>query len=63
MEKTLGDLMTRAPISIERHVLAWDALKLMQKDPKRWIMVLPVVEKEQIVGLVRMHDIIHAGVA
>ena len=62
MEKTLGDLMTRSPISIERHVLAWDALKLMQKDPKRWIMVLPVVEKEQIVGLVRMHDIIHAGV-
>jgi arabinose-5-phosphate isomerase len=62
MEKTVGELMTRAAISIQRNILAWEALKLMQKDPKRWIMVLPVVENEQVVGIVRMHDIIHVGI-
>jgi len=35
----------------------------MQKDPKRWIMVLPVIEDGRVIGLVRMHDIIHAGIA
>jgi arabinose-5-phosphate isomerase len=63
MRKTIGELMTRSPISTQREVLAWDALKLMQKDPQRWIMVLPVIEGEQVVGLVRMHDIIHTGIA
>ena len=63
MQKTIGELMTRSPISTQKDVLAWEALKLMQKDPKRWIMVLPVIEEEQVVGLVRMHDIIHTGIA
>ena len=62
MQKTIGDLMTRSPISIKSDILAWDALKLMQKDPQRWIMVLPVIEEERVVGLVRMHDIIHTGI-
>lgn len=63
MQKTIEELMTRAPISIHADVLAWDALKLMQKDPKRWIMVLPVTEEDKVVGLVRMHDIIHTGIS
>ena len=63
MQKTVGELMTRAPIATQSDVLAWDALKLMQKDPKRWIMVLPVIEDGRVIGLVRMHDIIHAGIA
>ena len=63
MQKTIGELMTRAPISTQADVLAWDALKLMQKDPKRWIMVLPVIEEDKVVGLIRMHDIIHTGIA
>ncbi|HEX4839507.1 MAG TPA: KpsF/GutQ family sugar-phosphate isomerase [Rhabdochlamydiaceae bacterium] len=63
MHKAIEELMTRRPISTQVDVLAWDALKLMQKDPKRWIMVLPVLEKEKVVGLIRMHDIIHTGIA
>jgi arabinose-5-phosphate isomerase len=63
MQKTIEELMTRSPISTKSDVLAWDALKLMQKDPKRWIMVLPVIEDEKVVGLIRMHDIIHTGIA
>jgi len=62
MEKTIAELMTRAPVSIHSDLLAWDALKLMQKDPKQWIMVLPVIEEGKVVGLVRMHDIIHTGI-
>lgn len=63
MQKTIEELMTRSPISTKADVLAWDALKLMQKDPKRWIMVLPVIEEDKVVGLIRMHDIIHTGIA
>lgn len=62
MQKTMQELMTRNPIATQRDMLAWDALKLMQKDPKRWIMVLPVIEDRKVVGLIRMHDIIHAGI-
>ncbi len=63
MQKTIGELMIRSPISTQSDVLAWDALKLMQKDPKRWIMVLPVLDGIRVVGLIRMHDIIHTGIA
>ncbi len=62
MEKRIGELMTRSAISTQSDILAWEALKLMQKDPKRWIMVLPVIENEQAIGVVRMHDIIHVGI-
>lgn len=62
MEKKLSDLMTRTAITTHTHEMAWDALKMMQKDPKRWIMMLPVLNGAQIVGLIRMHDIIHAGI-
>lgn len=63
MEKKIGDLMTRSAIHTHQDMLAWEALKLMQKDPKRWIMVLPVINQEKVVGVVRMHDIIHKGIA
>lgn len=57
----LKELMTDAATTTSRHVLAWEAAKLMQKDPKKWIMMLPVIENNKVVGLLRMHDIIHAG--
>ena len=63
LEKKLGELMTRSALTTHTGEMAWDALKIMQKDPSRWIMMLPVLEGERIVGLVRMHDIIHAGIS
>jgi arabinose-5-phosphate isomerase len=63
LERKLGELMTRSAITTHSEEMAWEALKLMQKDPSRWIMMLPVLENQQIVGLIRMHDIIHAGIA
>lgn len=63
MEKRLEELMTQSAMTTCRQEMAWDAMKLMQKDPSRWIMMLPVLEEDRIVGLVRMHDIIHAGIS
>lgn len=62
LEKKMEELMNMCPIAIEQETLAWDAIKLMQKDPKRWVMVTPVIEQKKVVGILRMHDIIQAGI-
>lgn len=62
LEKQIAELMTRSATTIAKDTLAWEALKIMQKDPKKWITVLPVLEKGKVVGLLRMHDIIQAGI-
>ena len=54
-------LMTTKFISAKRGTLVSAAAKKMQADPKRNVMVLPIVEKEHVVGLVRMHDIVQLG--
>jgi arabinose-5-phosphate isomerase len=54
-------VMNRSVFSINPDTLAWDAMKRMQKDPKKWVMVLPVIEKEEVIGLIRLHDIIYRG--
>jgi len=63
LEKKMEALMTAAAVSIPSDTLAWDALKTMQKDPKKWVMVVPVLKKRKVVGVLRMHDIIQSGVA
>lgn len=63
MEKPMRELMTMNALTIEKSKLAWDALKIMQKDPKKFVMVLPVVENGKAVGLLRMHDIVQAGIS
>ncbi len=62
LEKAIGDLMTKSAIAVQVDDLAWDALKVMQKDPKKWIMVVPVLQNNKVVGVLRMHDIVHAGI-
>ncbi len=63
LEMPLKQLMTHSPLSVEPQMLAWDALKVMQKTPQRWIMVLPVVQANKIIGILRLHDIIQAGLS
>lgn len=63
LQETLYSLMTATALTVPKHLLAWDALKIMQKDPKRWITSLPVVEEGRIIGLLRMHDIVQAGIS
>lgn len=62
LEKTMEDLMTKMPISVSQNLLALDAIKIMQNDTSKRVMVTPVVDQEQVVGVIRMHDIIQAGV-
>ncbi len=53
--------MTQTPKAIDQEALAWDALRLMEADQKHPVMVLPVLDQERVVGLIKMHDIIQAG--
>lgn len=63
LEKTMQHLMTPSAVHVAKDFLAWDAMKIMQKDPKKWIMVCPVLEDKKVVGIIRMHDIVHSGLA
>lgn len=62
LKECLDKLMIPKPKSINKDSLAWDALKLMEADHKHPIMVLPVVDQNRVVGLIKMHDIIQAGI-
>jgi len=58
----MRELMTAAPKAIVADMLAWDAMKLMEADQKRPIMVLPVLDdSNKVVGLIKMHDILQSG--
>ncbi len=52
--------MTCFYLSTTSDTLAVDALALMHK--KQWVTVLPVVDDHNLVGLIRMHDIVNAGI-
>ncbi len=62
MHMSMEALMTKKPSAVSQDLLAWEALKIMQKDPGRWMSVLPVLEGGRVIGLLRMHDIIHVGI-
>ena len=63
LSRTMQELMTPSALSVEKGSLAWDALKIMQKDPKRFVMVLPVLDQGKVAGLLHMHSVIQSGVA
>jgi arabinose-5-phosphate isomerase len=63
LESTLEKLMTKNPRYTSPDVLAFEALKVMESNQKKPIMVLPVLDKEQkVVGVIKMHDLVQAGV-
>lgn len=62
LQKPMKDLMTPSAVSVLSETLAWDAMKEMQKNPTKWVMVTPVVENGEVVGILRMHDIIQSGI-
>ena len=61
LEQKIGNLMTSTAIFVDSEILAWDAMQQMQYDANKWVMVSPVVKDNKVVGLLRMHDIIQAG--
>ena len=51
------DIMISSPVSISRDSMALEALHLME-NRKSQINVLPVVEDGNVVGIIRIHDLI-----
>jgi len=62
LELEMKDLMTESFIHTQKGVLALEALRHMQKDPKRRVMMIPVLDQGALVGLIRMNDIVQAGI-
>ncbi|MEL0265101.1 MAG: CBS domain-containing protein, partial [Synechococcus sp.] len=61
---TAADLMTADPITVGADVLVVKALERMEHNRKKPISVLPVVNQEQqLMGLLRLHDLVQAGLA
>ena len=59
---TAKDLMTADPITIAGDLLAIHALERMERNRRKAIGVLPVVEEgARMVGLLRLHDLVQAG--
>jgi arabinose-5-phosphate isomerase len=60
LKARIGDVMTRAPLTIRANALAAEAVRVMNE---RSITCLFVVESGKPVGIVRLHDCLKAGVA
>ena len=55
-------LMCKTPKWIDEDALAALAMQEMEKDKKKLITILPVLEKSRkVVGIIRMHDILQEG--
>ena len=62
---TAKDLMTADPITVTSDFLAVQALERMEHNRREQpISVLPVVgQEQQLIGLLRLHDLVQAGLA
>jgi arabinose-5-phosphate isomerase len=62
LEAPMRELMNSHPSSIGPEILAWEAMKRMEADYTRRIMMLPVSDSDgKILGLLHLHDIIQSG--
>lgn len=57
---TADAIMTPNPVVVSPDLLAYHALELMENRPSQ-ISMLPVVEQQHCVGLIRLHDIVRSG--
>jgi arabinose-5-phosphate isomerase len=61
LQMSVDEVMIRHPVVIHEDELAMAALKLMEDRPSQ-ISVLPVLDAgEKVVGIVRIHDLVRAG--
>lgn len=61
LDASIKDLMSLNPRWIGPEVLAWDAMKLMETEHQR-IMMMPVLDpNKKVLGLLHLHDIIQSG--
>ena len=58
------DFMTQDPIVISSEVFAIEALEKMEKNRKKSIFVMPVLDRnKKFLGFIRLHDLIKAGLS
>ena len=58
------DLMTADPITVSAELMAVDAIQRMEHNRRKPISVLPVVNAAgELDGLLRLHDLVQAGLA
>jgi arabinose-5-phosphate isomerase len=62
LEKTMEEVMTPKGRFIEKGLLAHQALELMEFNKVNPITIMPVVENGRVEGLVRLHDLLQAGI-
>jgi arabinose-5-phosphate isomerase len=63
LNKSIFEVMTKNPVCINKNKLGTEALHLME-DRKFQISVLSVVDDDKkVVGMVRVHDLIKAGIS
>ena len=61
---TAADLMTEDPITVPATTLAIEAIERMERNRRKAIGVLPVVDgRQRMKGLLRLHDLVQAGLA
>jgi arabinose-5-phosphate isomerase len=61
---TASDLMTADPITVPADTLAIAALERMERNRRKAIGVLPVLDESgRMAGLLRLHDLVRAGLA
>lgn len=58
LKQPVSFFMTSHPKTTSPDASILDALRVMEEDPSRLVTVLPVIEGQQVVGLLRMHDIL-----
>jgi len=64
LRSSMREMMNSNPNFIGPDSLAWDALKRMEANPQKRIMMLPVVDADcKILGLLHIHDIIQSGLS
>ncbi|MBI3508605.1 MAG: KpsF/GutQ family sugar-phosphate isomerase [Chlamydiia bacterium] len=61
LHQKMSDLMNPRPKTSTEERLAFEAVRLMEEDPKHPITVLPILREQKIVGLLKMHDILQTG--
>ena len=54
-------MATTDPISVTPDTLAAEALRVMERNPAQSLSVLPVIDGGELVGLLRLHDLVQAG--
>jgi len=63
-ELKASDLMTTDPITVTAELMAVEAIKRMEHNRRKPISVLPVVNASgRLEGLLRLHDLVQAGLA